>query len=66
MVTYLAFLLSSGAVLAAFVAVLVVGGGWEAAVAGIGVAAGTVWLACFVSMVAGEDATPRGRGPRAV
>jgi hypothetical protein len=65
MVTYLAFLLSSGALLAAFVAVLIVSGGWEAAAAGIGVAAGTVWLACFVSMVVGKDASPGGRGPRA-
>jgi hypothetical protein len=66
MITYLAFLLSSFALLAASVAVLVVSGGWEAAAAGIGVLAGTVWLACFVRMVAGRDATPRGRGPRAV
>jgi hypothetical protein len=64
--TFIALLLSSGALLAAFVAVLLVSGGWEAAAAGIGVLAGTVWLACFVRMVAGKDAMPGGRGPRAV
>jgi hypothetical protein len=64
--TFLALLISSGALLAASVAVLVVSGGWEAAAAGIGVLAGTVWLACFVSMVAGKDAMPGGRGPHAV
>ena len=64
--TYLALLLSSGSLVAAVVAVLLVSGGWEAAAAGIGVVAGTVWLVCFVIIVAGKDAMPGGRGPRAV
>jgi hypothetical protein len=66
MLTYLGMLISSGTSIAAFAAVLILSGGWEAAAAGVAVLAATVWLGCFVVMLAGKDSAPRGRSPRAV
>jgi hypothetical protein len=64
--TYLGMIISSGTLIAAFAAVLILTGGWEAAAAGVAVLAASAWLGCFVVMLAGKDAAPRGRGPRAV
>ena len=66
MLTYLGMLISSGTLIAAFAAVLILTGGWEAAAAGVAVLAAAVWLGCFVAMLARKDAAPRARGPRAV
>ncbi|HEY6778238.1 MAG TPA: hypothetical protein VI122_17160 [Thermoleophilaceae bacterium] len=66
MFVYLTSLFSSGLLLAALAAVLILNGGWEAAAAGLAIGAATVLLGCFVVMLAGEDRAPGGHGPRAV
>jgi uncharacterized membrane protein len=66
MFIYLSSLFSSGLLLAALPAVLILNGGWEAAAAGLAIGAATVLLGCFVVMLAGEDRAPGGHGPRAV
>jgi hypothetical protein len=66
MFIYLTSLISAGLLLAAIVATLILTGGWEAAAAGLAVVAATVWLSCFVVMLAAEDGAPGGRGPHAV
>jgi hypothetical protein len=63
---YLTSLISTGLMLAAIVAVLVLNGGWEAAAAGFAIVAAAVWLGCFLVMLVREDGGTAGRRPHAV
>jgi hypothetical protein len=66
MFIYLTSLISSALLLVAVAAVLILNGGWEAAAAGLAIVAATVWLGCFVVMLASADGAPGGHGPHAV
>jgi hypothetical protein len=59
----LLFLTSAAVLAGAFVATIVVHGGWEAGAAGIAVVAGVACLTAFVVMITAADGAPR--GPRA-
>jgi hypothetical protein len=52
---YLTSLISGGLMLAAIVAVIILHGGWEAAVAGFAILAATVWFGCFLVMLVREE-----------
>jgi hypothetical protein len=62
--TYKVFLTSAALTIAAVVAAIVLQGGWEAAAAGAGIAAGLAWLVSLMALLAAGE-RPRPRGPRA-
>lgn len=60
MAGYLLFLTGALGLLAAFVALLVLHGGWEAAAAGLAVGAGALCLTGMIAALIGADRMPRG------